>query len=76
MKSTEPIYNGYSLRQILSKLPDSLKQFKPHRKQYIQNCIEVYNIEKSGINTQNLESIKNANFLLIQFYLKLDGIIN
>ena len=54
MKTTEPIYNGYSLREILSNLPDELKQFKPHKRQYIQNCIEIYQIEKSGINTQNL----------------------
>lgn len=75
MTTTEPIYNNYSIRQILDKLPTSLKSFKLHRNMYINNCIEVYKIKKSGINLETANSIENSNFLLIQFYLKLDGII-
>jgi hypothetical protein len=76
MTTTQPIYNNYSIRQILDKLPTSLKSCKLHRNMYINNCIEVYNIKKSGINLTTANGIENSNFLLIQFYLKLDGIIN
>jgi hypothetical protein len=76
MNTTQPIYNNYSIRQILAKMPDSLRKYKLHRNMYVKNCIEVYNIKKSGINLRTANNIEKANFLLVNFYLKLDGIIN
>jgi hypothetical protein len=57
-------------------MPDSLRKYKLHRNMYVKNCIEVYNIKKSGINLRTANNIEKANFLLVNFYLKLDGIIN
>jgi len=63
------IYNGYNIRQILSKMDLKMKSCKLHRNQYIKNCIEVYKIEKSGFNLNYAELIRNSNFILTKMYL-------
>jgi len=66
--TTQPIYNGLSIRQIISRLhPEMIKQ---HRKEYLKNCIEVYKNEQSGKNLTWNEGVKNRNLNLILFYLK------
>lgn len=40
-----------------------------HKDAYLQNCKEAIAIQKSGFNLQYIESIKNTNFNLINFYL-------
>jgi len=66
--TTQPIYNGLSIRQIISRLhPEMIKQ---HRKQYLRTCIEVYKNEKAGTNLTWNQAARNSNFNLILFYLK------
>jgi len=67
MKTTQPIYNGYSIRYIISHLPKNM--IKYHKKQYLKNCIEVYENETAGFNLDYCESLRNSNFNMIRFYL-------
>lgn len=71
ISSTQIIYNGYSIRQILSKMPTKLKAFKPHRNLYIENCILIYENEKAKINMEYCQASRNTNFNIIKMYLKL-----
>jgi hypothetical protein len=71
INSTPIIYNGYSIRQILSKMPPKLKSFKPHRNLYIENCIIIYENELTKTNLGYCEAIRNMNFNLIKIYLNL-----
>lgn len=71
ISSTQIIYNGYSIRQILSKMPNKLKQFKPHRNLYIENCILIYENEKVKMNLEYCNASRNMNFNLIKMYLNL-----
>ena len=66
INTTQPIYNGYSIRYILAHLPRNMA--KVHRKLYIQNCIEVYRSEKAKMNLGYAECIRNSNHFLITFY--------
>jgi len=63
------IYNGMTLEQIKNNLPANMPDI--HKKQYINNCIEVYNNEKNGINLGYCECVRNTNFNLIKIYNNL-----
>ena len=69
MKTTDPIYNGYSIRYIISNLPEGM--IKDHKKEYIKNCIEVYKNELSDYNLDYCNSMRNYNFNMIRFYNNL-----
>lgn len=67
INTTEPIYNGYSLRQLINRL--NPKMIKSHRKWYLKNCLEVFFNEKHQINLTYNECLRNTNFNLTKFYL-------
>ena len=67
INTEKQIYNGYSIRQILAKMPKNM--LKIHKILYIKNCIEVYNNEKHNVNLGLCELIRNSNFMLINMYL-------
>ena len=69
MKTTDPIYNGYSIRYIISNLPEGM--IKDHKKESIKNCIEVYKNELSDYNLDYCNSMRNYNFNMIRFYNNL-----
>ncbi len=64
MDTTTPIYNGYSVRQILANLPDGMTRNEKRR--YIYNCIEVYRNEIADTNLGYNDKIRYSNFLLIK----------
>jgi hypothetical protein len=66
--TTQPIYNGLSIRQIISRFHPAM--IKQHRKQYLKTCIEVYKNEQAGTNSGWNEAARNSNFNLTLFYLK------
>jgi len=66
MNTLKPIYNGLSIRKILSNLPKNM--IKDHKKEYIKNCIFVHQNEKQKINLGYCNLTRNANFLLINIY--------
>lgn len=66
MKTTTPIYNGLTIRQILKNLPKKFS--RPERNQYLKNCVEVFKNETAGINAGYNESLRNSNFWLIQYH--------
>ena len=63
------LYNGYTLEQISNNLPSNMLEI--HKKQYLNNVEQVIQNQKSGFNLDYIETIKNSNFNLIQFHLKL-----
>ena len=67
MQTTEPIYNGLSIRQIIARF--NPKMCKQHKKMYLRNCIEVYNNERAKVNLALNEQIRNTNFNLTLLYL-------
>lgn len=71
ISSTQVIYNGYSIRQILSRMPPKLRALKRHRNLYIQNCILIYENELNKINIDYCEAVRNTNFNLIKMYLNI-----
>lgn len=71
ISSNQIIYNGYSIRQILSKMPPKLRAFKKHRNLYVENCILVYQNELNKTNLGYCEATRNMNFNLIQMYINL-----
>jgi len=70
MKTTEPIYNGYSIRQILNNFPETFSSAE--KRFYIKNCIEVNRIEKSGLNRHLLEGLRNFNFAMIRRHYEMN----
>jgi hypothetical protein len=68
MKSTDKIYNDLSIREILERMPDSLRKFKLHRNLYISNCIFVYECERDKINLEYSSLTRNTNHLIIKMY--------
>ena len=67
INTQKPIYNGFSIRQILKKLP--VNMVKIHKIQYIDNCIFVYRNEAKKYNLAYCELTRSANFNLIKTYL-------
>jgi len=67
MNTLKPIYNGLNIRQIISKLPK--KMIKSHKKDYIKNCLFVYNNEKNKVNLGYCKLTRDANNLLIKNYI-------
>ncbi len=71
MKSADKIYNNLSIREILERMPDSLRKFKLHRNLYISNCIFIYECERDKINLSMSNLYRNSNFNLIKMYYQL-----
>ena len=69
MKTTDPIFNGHSIRYIIAHFPEGM--IKVHKKEYIKNCIYVYNNELNGYNLDYCNSVRNYNFNMIKFYMNL-----
>lgn len=61
------LYNGKTVEQIENNLPANM--ISEHCKHYLNNVREVIQCQLTGINTQEIEIRKNANFNLINFYL-------
>lgn len=67
MSTTKKIYNGLSIRQIIKSLPKNM--IKQHKKQYIKNCLFVYENESKNINLGFCKLTRDANNILIKTYL-------
>lgn len=67
MKTTEPIYNGKSIREILKNLPKSFSKIE--RNWYIKNCIEVYKNASVISYSGYIQNVLNTNFRLIQNHI-------
>ena len=67
MNTDKTIYNGLTIRQILKNLPKNMN--KIHKKEYINNCIFVYENEKNRLNLGYCELTRTANNILIKSYL-------
>jgi hypothetical protein len=68
IKSTDKIYNGLSIREILTRMPTGLREFKLHRNIYINNCIFVYECERDKVNLEYSNATRNTNNLIIKMY--------
>ena len=67
MKTNEKnTYNGKTLEQIASNLPSNMIQL--HKDMYLNNCKRVIECQVSGYNLNEIEIIKNANFILLNMY--------
>ena len=66
MKTEKSLYNGKTLEQIASNLPSNMIQL--HKDMYLNNCKRVIECQVSGYNINEIEIIKNANFILLQPY--------
>ena len=67
MKTNEKnTYNGKTLEQIASNLPSNMIQL--HKDMYLNNCKRVIECQVSGYNLNEVEIIKNANFILHNMY--------
>ena len=67
MKTNEQnTYNGKTLEQIASNLPNNMIQL--HKDMYLNNCKRVIECQVSGYNLNEIEIIKNANFILHNMY--------
>ena len=67
MKANEQnTYNGKTLEQIASNLPSNMIQL--HKDMYLNNCKRVIECQVSGYNLNEIEIIKNANFILHNMY--------
>ena len=67
MKANEKnTYNGKTLEQIASNLPSNMIQL--HKDMYLNNCKRVIECQVSGHNLNEIEIIKNANFILHNMY--------
>ena len=67
MKTNEKnTYNGKTLEQIASNLPSNMIQL--HKDMYLNNCKRVIECQVSGYNLNEIEIIKNANFILHNMY--------
>lgn len=67
INTNKAIYNGLSIRQILSKLPKNM--VKTHKKLYIKNCLFVYENENNKVNLGYCRLTRNSNNLLIKTYI-------
>jgi hypothetical protein len=63
------LYNGYTLEQIESRLNPAMTDY--HKQDYLNNCKRVIECQISGMNTQDIESLKSYNFNLTRLYLNL-----
>lgn len=67
MKTIEQTtYNGKTLEQIENNLPSNMIQL--HKDMYMNNCKKVIECQVSGYNLNEIEVIKNANFILHNMY--------
>jgi len=62
--TTQPIYNGYSIREILNKFPKTFSKLE--KVLYLKNCIKVFKKEEAGTDSGYIEAVKNSNFRMIQ----------
>lgn len=72
-KTTQPIYNGLSIREILKNLPHTFS--KSDRNFYVKNCIEFYKNDSKKINQGYNECIKTTNFDIIKNHLLINNAI-
>jgi len=63
----EITYNKKTINEIIKNLPKTFSKLE--KKQYIKNCIEVYNNELHGTNKGLNECIKNTNFNMIKKHI-------
>lgn len=64
--NTNNLYNGKTLEQIEANLPTKMIQL--HKDMYLNNCKRVIECLASGYNLNEVDIIKNANFILIEPY--------
>lgn len=62
--TTQPIYNGYSIRQILSNFPKTFSKLE--KRLYLKNCISVFRKEQGKVNESFNQATRNSNFVMIQ----------
>lgn len=60
------LYNNKTIEQIEQNLPSNMSDF--HRLEYINNCKKVIERQTTGYNLNEIEGIKNYNFILIKLY--------
>lgn len=60
------LYNNKTIEQIEQNLPPNMSDF--HRLEYINNCKKVIERQTTGYNLNEIEGIKNYNFILIKLY--------
>ena len=66
MEAEKSLYNGKTIEEIRHNLPESMPQI--HRNLYLNNCKRVIECQESGYNLNEIEMIKNSNFILLQPY--------
>jgi len=64
---TLKFYRGYTLRQVLEKLPKQMT--RQEKRDYINNCKRITECQNTGFNLNDIEPLQNYNFLLINYYL-------
>lgn len=60
------LYNNKTIEQISNNLPSNMPDF--HRLEYLENCKKVIERQMTGYNVNEIEGIKNYNFILIKQY--------
>ena len=66
MKTENSLYNSKTIEQICNNLPECMPQI--HKDMYLNNCKRVIECQVSGYNINEIEIIKNANFILLKPY--------
>lgn len=61
------LYNGYTIEHIENNMPKNMH--KVDREQYMKNVKRVIEIQTTGMNLHELESIKNSNWFIISLYI-------
>ena len=60
-------YNGMTIEEINNNLPKNM--IEGHKTEYINNCKFVIKNEAAGYNIDYCQTVRNANFNLILFYM-------
>jgi hypothetical protein len=59
-------YNGYSIEHIENNMPKNIHPVD--RAQYLKNVKRVIEIQQTGVNTHEIETLKNSNWFIISLY--------
>ena len=62
-------YNGRTLKEIVNNFVPGMNI--SHKREYLRNCIGVYNRETANIDLIYANQLRNRNHILITFYLQL-----
>ena len=62
------LYNNKTLEQIAGNMPESMPEL--HRNEYLSNCKKVIECQTSGYNLNEIDGLKNYNFILISLYFQ------